>query len=111
MVLDDAVVDEHDGARRMWMGVHLARTAMRRPPCVPDPGGAEELARVDGAHEIVELSDRPDDLHCRPIVHREARRVVPPILDLSKAIEHDGSGGRGPDVSNGATHGCLALAV
>jgi hypothetical protein len=82
VVLDDTVVDDSDIARDVRVCVGLARPAVRCPAGVADTHRAVELLAFEGAREIVELTDAPNDLQAAGRLNGEACRVVPPVFEF-----------------------------
>jgi hypothetical protein len=60
--------------------------------------------RLEGLLEVPELADGADDADAPRVVHREARRVVAPILEPPEPIEEDGGALLVTDVANDAAH-------
>ena len=114
-VLDDPVVDHRDASAAVDMRVRVdeRRPAVRRPPRVPD---TEMAGRHPGAY----LGDQLLDAGLRlgdggggapPVEHRNARRVVPPVLQSLQALEQDRGGLSLTEVTDDPAHGASLAAL
>src|SRR5947207_1028809 len=93
VVLDDAVVHDHDlsGTIAMGMGVFFGWAAMRRPARVADAVTAIERAQANGVFEVPQLAGSP--AHGQPAVfshHRQPSRIVSAIFQTLEPIQNDG---------------------
>ena len=86
-VLDDPVVDHGRDAAAIdvRVGVLLAGPAVRRPSRVADPGVAGGGMRGHDRCQVVELSFGTHDLEGPVLLHRDAGRVVPAVLEPAQA--------------------------
>ena len=110
VVLDDPVVDQRQlaGAVRVWVGVGVVRTAVRRPAGVRDTRMTNR--RVAVAAEVV---GQVAELAC-PLLdedvallgeHRDARGVIAAVLESAESLEQDRGGVARPHVPDDAAHG------
>ena len=107
VVLDDAVVHDHDlaGAIAMGMGIFFGRAAMRRPARVADAVGAIERAQANGVFEVPQLAGSP--AHGQPAVfshHRQPSRIVSAIFQALEPIQNDGHRLARADVADNSAH-------
>ena len=105
-VLDDPVVDHggHATAVHVGMRVHLGRAAVGRPARVPDPCVAVRRMGRDDCGEVVELSFRAKDLEGSVFLHRDARGVIPAVLEASKTGHQEWQRLARPDVADDPAH-------
>src|SRR5437867_4415825 len=106
VVLDDAVVDDRDGLRAVTVRVRI----LVRGPAVSRPArvghaqpSLQGLARQD-ALEGGDLPHAPAHLEAAVVDHRDARRVVAPILEPPEPVHEDRDGALATDVADDSTH-------
>src|ERR1700730_3722323 len=93
IALNNAIVHHHDSARAvaMRMGIFFSGAAMRGPAGVSDAVGAVEWLEADHFFQVAQLAFRPADLQAFTVsCHRDSRRVIAAILQLSKTLDDDG---------------------
>ena len=89
--LDDAVVHEGDAAvGDVRMRVRLARSAVRGPARMRDPGGAAQGALPDAVGQGTDLPQGASAIDARPVGdYGQSRGVVAPVLEPLQALEQD----------------------
>src|SRR3954449_8983090 len=121
VVLDDAVDDDVDAARRVEVRVRvgLVDTAVRGPARVADAGRGRArrerdpaffglaASAGDGLAQVVEVADRADRLDALALDHRDPGRVVAAVLEPGQPGEEEVLYGALADVSDDAAHGRL----
>ena len=106
VVFDDPVVDDDDlaGAVAVRMRVLFGRTAVGRPSCVTDAVVAGDRVRADHLFEVGELAGAPPQVDRAVADHRDARRVVAPVLEAPQSVDEDGNDVLRSDVADDAAH-------
>ena len=106
VVLDDAVVDDDDlaGAIAVRMRVLFGRTAVGRPSRVADAVVAGDRVRADHLFEVGELAGAPPQVDRAVADHRDARRVVAPVLEAPQSVDEDGNDVLRSDVADDSAH-------
>ncbi len=92
IVLDDAVVHDHDssGAIAMRVGVFFRGTAVRGPAGVADAVGAIERLEADDFFQVAQLALGPANLQTLAIAaHRDSGGIIAAILQPSEALDDD----------------------
>ena len=90
VILDDAVMDDGDGAGLVRMGVALGRTAVRGPSRMADADATRERRLVDELAQVAELADGAPDIHAAGRgQRRDAGRIVAAIFEAAEAAEQD----------------------
>ena len=92
-ILDDAVVDDRDAARKMRMGVGLVRNAVRGPARVADADRAVERAVVQPPLQIDELALRAPAIEPGIRQRRDAGGIIAAIFEALERV-HDQGGDR-----------------
>src|SRR4051795_9061186 len=124
VVLDDAVDDDVDAARRVEVRVRvgLVDAAVRGPARVADAGRGRTRRERDRAFfglaasagdrlaQVVEIADRADRLDALALDHRDPGRVVAAVLEPGQPGEEEVLYGALADVSDDAAHGRLLSA-
>jgi hypothetical protein len=106
VVLENAVVDHRQISRAVSMRVRIRvrGASMGRPARVPHAHGAlHGLLRHDGG-KLGHLSGPSPDREPRRAHHRDASRVVPPVLDASEPIEENPTRLPIANVADDSTH-------
>src|SRR5450756_2110144 len=111
VVLDDAVVDDDDAARAVAVrvGVLLGGPAVRGPPRVADAVLPFERLRPDDILEAGQLAGASPQVDRALPHHRDARRIVPAILEPPQAVDEYRDNRFGSDVTDNAAHRRLPL--
>src|SRR5712692_5259378 len=107
IVLDNAVVHDHDSAAAvaMGMGVLFGGAAVGGPAGVSDAVGAVERLEADHFFEVPQLAFGAADLQAFAVSgDRDSRRVVAAILQLSEALNDDGDDLLLAHISHDAAH-------
>jgi len=104
VVLDDAVVHDGDVTGRVRVGIVLARTPMRGPARMPDPGRTGQRVFGQGFVEEGELAGGAYDFDGLAVMHGEACRIVTAVFELAEPVDQDGSGRTGSDVADDSAH-------
>ncbi len=106
VVLDDAVVDEDDGAVAADVGVGIAvvRGTMRRPARVADADAARGRLLGELAGQVRQPARALADVQARAGKRGDAGAVVAAIFQAAQAFEQDGLRLAGPDVADDAAH-------
>src|SRR5512142_546569 len=90
----------------MRVRVGLIRLAMRRPPGVPDAdGGPDPLA--DLVPQVLDPPGGLGDLELAPVHDRQARGVIPPVLQPAQSLDQYGHGLPAADVAHDSAHECV----
>ena len=107
VVLDDAVVHQHDiaGAVIVRMGVHVVGLAVGRPARVGDAGVSFERLALEFGFEVADLTRCLHDLEAALLLDRHAGGIVAAILETLEPFHQDGQAIAMSDVSDDATHG------
>ena len=107
VVLDDAVVDDHDAplAVLVGVGVLLGWPAVGGPARVSHAPLAGERLPGQALGQIAELAGRAPALQHASGHDRDARRVVTAVLEAAQAVENYGDGVAPADVPHDAAHG------
>src|ERR1700761_7106394 len=106
VVLDDAVVDDGDLARRVavWMSVAVGGTSMRGPARVPQAGAAGQgrgVCLVERALQVGQPAGAPTDRQLPVSVdQRYARRVVASVLHPTQRVDDNVKGRLMDDVAD-----------
>ncbi len=107
IVFNNAVVHHHDsaGAIAMGMGVFFGGAAVCGPTCVSNAVSAVEWFEAEHFFQIAQLTFRAADLQTGAVSgHRDARRVVAAILQLSEALNDNGDDLLLTHISDNAAH-------
>jgi len=107
VVLDDPVVNDRDIPGRMRVRIVLARPSVGRPPGVADAGRAVQRTLRQCIVEVRKLADGANDFDGLAIVHGEARRVVPPVFELTKSVDQDRGSRAWSNVSDDSAHSLI----
>ena len=109
VVLDDAVVHDRHAARAMGMGVALRGLAVGGPARVSDAETSADRVVAQRAFEIRELPQGAADFDRAVVEDGDARRVVAPVLQSTKAVDQDVHGALvASDVADDSTHGAVS---
>src|SRR5256886_3355429 len=89
--LDDAVVDQRQGAAAVGVRVRVDRVgrAVRGPARVGDPRVPGGKARAERLLEHADLPRGLVDLDTAVLDQREPRRVVPAVLEAPQSLEQE----------------------
>ena len=106
VVLNDAVLDHRQLAApiEMGMGVALLRLSMGGPAGVADAALSRSSLGLETGREIHQLAFGLQAMKAIPIHRGDSRRVVAPILKLSKAFQQLGRRFPRPNQGNDAAH-------
>ena len=106
VVLDDAVVDDHDaaGAVLVRVSVLLGGAAVGGPAGVPDAPVAVERLRGEARRQVAELARGAAALEAAVLHDGDAGRVVPAILQPAQAVQDHGDRVPPAHVSDDAAH-------
>ena len=110
VVLDDAVVDDGDLARRVAMRVRVAvgGTSVGGPAGVTEAGAAGQRRRVGLGERALQVGQPAGAPTYRelaaPVDQRDARRVVAPVLHPAQRVDDDVKGRPMPDVADDSAH-------
>jgi len=114
VVFDDAVVDDYQGAGAVavGMGILFCRAAVGGPAGVADAEGAGDGAGGENGFEVAQLAGGATELQgaVGAAGDGDAGGVIAAVLEAAQALDDDGHGGIGADVSDDSTHG-LSLAA
>ena len=90
VILDDAVVDDGDGAGLMRMGVALGRTAVRGPSRMADADATGDRRLIDQMAQVAELADGAPNFHAAGRgERRDTGRIVAAIFEAAEASEQN----------------------
>jgi len=105
-ILENAVVHDDDvaGAIAMRVRVGFGRPAVRGPAGVSDSRFPDRARGPELLHQAAELARRAVDLEAAVRQRRDARGVVPPVFEPLQALQEQGRGLLGADVSDDAAH-------
>ena len=108
VILDDAVVDDDEGAGAVavGMGVLFGGTAVGGPAGVADAEGAGEGVVGDEGFEVAELAGGAAELHVAVggAGDGDAGGVIAAVFEAAQAFDDDGHGRIGANVSDDSTH-------
>ncbi len=106
IVLDDAVVDHHNAAFAvlMGMGILFRRPAMCRPACVADAVFTGNWTRRDHIFELREFSRTSSDVELAVPDHGHAGGVIAAVFQFAKPLDQDRQKRLIADVPNNAAH-------
>ena len=109
VVLDDAVVDDDEGAGAVAVGVGVlfGGAAVGGPAGVADAEGAGDGALGEDGFEVAEFARCAAELECSvgAAGDGDAGRVVAAVFEAAQAFDDDGDGGIRANVSDDSTHG------
>ena len=109
VILDDAVVDDDEGAGAIAVGVGVlfGGTAVGGPAGVADAEGAVERIVGDEGFEVAEFAGGAAELHdaVGGSSDGDACGVIAAVFEAAQAFDDDGHGGIGANVSDDSTHG------
>lgn len=107
VVLDDAVVNDHDAAvlGGVRVGVRVVRQAVRGPAGVPDAQRTAHGLAVEEGAEVLEFAGLLLHVDLRAVMDGDAGAVVAAVLEFGEAGDQNFLGLPGADVSNDSTHG------
>ncbi len=109
-VLDDAVVDDGDLARRITVrvGVAVGGTAVGGPAGVTEAGGAGQCRRVGVRERALQVGQSAGPPSYRQLAGRvqqcNARRVVAAVFHPAQGVDDDVTGRLMPDVADDSAH-------
>ncbi len=108
VVFDDAVVDDHDAARAvaMGVGVFFRRPAVGSPACVADAEGALHGILAEDFFKVGQLAGGAAHFEgwTRRIADGNARRVVATIFEPPQAFDDDRNDFLWSNIANNAAH-------
>jgi hypothetical protein len=106
VVLDDAVVDDHDPSRAVLVrvGILLGRPAVGRPAGVADAPLAGERLAEQALREVAELARGAPPLEAAVPHDGDAGRIVPAVLQSPQAVEDERHRVATAHVADDATH-------
>ena len=106
VVLDDAVVNNHDpaGAVTVRVGVFLGRTTVRGPPRVADAILAVDRLLEQDVFEFRQLPRTASNLHHAMTHDRHTGRVVAAILEAAQPFDQDRQERLLTDVADNPAH-------
>jgi hypothetical protein len=110
VVLDDTVVNHHDGSRAVGMCVFFGGTSVGRPSGMPNSHRAGDGIITKQRLQILELAFGPPHTELAVGHQSDASRVIAAVLQPPKTVEEKGATLSGPNVSNDATHADLPVA-
>ena len=115
VVLDDAVVDERDAARRCLAGagpmrkmrvrVVDCRRAMGGPTGVGDAGAALHFVGRDAGFELRDTRRAARPTQLATLVNRHAARIVATVFEALQAFDQNRNDVAGADCADDAAHG------
>ena len=109
VILDDAVVDDDEGAGAVAVGVRVffGGAAVGGPAGVADAEGAGEGVVGDEGFEVAELAGGAAKLELAVgcAGDGDAGGVIAAVFQAAQAFDDDGHGRIGADVSDDSTHG------
>ena len=107
IVFDDAVVDDHEGACAVavGVGVFFGGAAVGGPAGVADAEGAVDGVGGDDGFEVAELAGGSAEFEGGGASgYGDAGGVVAAVLEAAQAFNDDGDDGLGANVTNDSTH-------
>jgi hypothetical protein len=106
-VLDDPVVAHRDFARTVvvGVGVHHRGLSVGGPSSMGDTAVTLDRLPVDQPTESFETARGPACVQSNSVLHGQAGRVIPPVLEPAEGLEEDGAGLLGSGVRDDSTHG------
>jgi hypothetical protein len=107
VVLDDAVVDDDEGAGAvaMGVGVFLRGAAVGGPAGVANAEGAGDGAGGDYGFEVAELAGGAAEFEAlRASSYGDAGGVIAAVFETAQAFDDDGDGRIGANVTDDSTH-------
>ncbi len=106
VVLDDAVVDDHELARTVAVGVGvlLGGLAVGGPAGVSQGHDARQGRLLQDRVEVGQLAGRAAALDRAALGHGHAGRVIAPVLEALEAFQDERRGLPAPRVADDAAH-------
>ena len=104
VVLDDAVVHQHNVAHPMGVRVLLNRTPVRRPARVRDAYCPHHRSRHEGPLQVGQFALRPHPDQLLAVVDGEACRVVAAVLQAPKPLDEDGATRLMANITHNSAH-------
>jgi hypothetical protein len=113
VILYDAVMDHHDVARAvaMGMGVLLGGPAVGGPAGVPQAEHPVERRALKHLLQVPELSGAAPELQLAPVHDRDPRGVVASVLHAPEAVQNYGNDLLAADISDDPTHDRVLLSA
>ena len=107
VVFDDAVMDHGDGAHQVGMGVGLGGAAVGGPAGVADAHLARQGLLAQQLFQLDQFAQAAADGQAVIADHRHPRRIIAPVFQPFQAVQDDGHGLLGPQISDNAAHSYL----
>ncbi len=107
VVFDDAVMHHRDGVHHVGVGVGFGGAPVGGPAGVPDAHLSEKGLLAQQFFQLHELAQAPTDSQSAVADDRHARRVIAPVLQALQAVQDDGHGLLGAQISDDAAHSYL----
>ena len=104
VVLDDAVVHDHNVAHPVRVRILLNRPSMRRPARVRDTYRSDHGSRHEGPLQVCQLALRPNPNQLLAVVDGKARRVVAAVLQAPKPLDEDGAARLMANITHNSAH-------
>ena len=104
-ILDDAVMDQHNPARLVRMGIGGGRSPVGGPAGVTDADrGSQRLCQQDRL-QFPDLALGPTALNAPVHQHRNASGIIAPVLQPLQAVDQTGNRRARPGHADDAAHG------
>ena len=104
VVFDDAVMDHGDGVHQVGMGVGLGGAAVGGPAGVADAHLARQGLPAQQLVQFDQFAHAAANGQAVIADHRHPRRIIAPILQAFQAVQNDGHGLLGPQITDNAAH-------
>jgi hypothetical protein len=107
VVLDDPVQHDRDlaaGAAGQRMRVLLGDRAVRGPAGVAETVVRDRAVRAGGVDQVLQVADRAHVVECVVLAQRNARGVVPAVLEPLEALQKERLGLTASDISDDPAH-------
>src|SRR3982751_3778562 len=107
VVLDDAVVHDHDaaGAVAVRVSIFFCWSAVRRPAGVANTVGAVQRLEANDLFQVAKFALRPANLQAFTVAtDRDPGRIVAAILQSPETIKNDGNDPLLANIPNNSAH-------